>query len=359
MKKQVIISIIFLYVGFVSYSQNIETTIKFENSVHNFETIKEADGIQTYQFKFTNTGKKPLIINNVKASCGCTTPEWTKAPIAAHKNGFIKVSFDPINRPGPFNKSVTITSNASNSPTKLIIKGIVKERTKTLDDKYRSEMNGLRFKTNHIAITKIYNNQKKSDIISIYNPTNKKISVLFDRLPPHIQLDKTKFTISPKEELKVHLTYDASKKKDWGYVTDKILVFVNNDRTPKNRIIVSANIEENFSNLTAQQLSNAAKISITNKIFNFGEIKEGENKSYKFKVKNIGKSDLIIKKIKSSCGCTIAKLNSKTIKAGESGVINVTFKSKGKEGKQHKMITVISNDPTKQSLILRVKGTVK
>ncbi len=358
MKKQITLSIIGLFIISLTYSQTSESTIQFNKKTHNFGTIEEANGIQTYQFKFTNTGKKPLIINNVKASCGCTTPEWTKAPIASKKDGFIKVSFDPINRPGPFNKSITITSNATNSPTKLIIKGIVKERAKTIDDKYKSDMNGLKFKTNHIAITKIFNNQKKSEEISIYNPTNKKISVLFDRLPAHIQLDKTKFTINPKEKMNLKLTYDASKKNDWGYITDKILVFINNDRNPKNRILVSANIEENFSNLSTEQLANAPKITIDNKIFNFGDIKQGESKSHKFIVKNSGKSDLIVRKIKSSCGCTVVKLNKKIIKPGQSEEISVIFKSKGKEGKQHKMITIISNDPTQQSLILRVKGNV-
>jgi len=358
MKKHIYFIFLSLFISSTTWAQTSNTKISFSDTIHNFGTIQEIDGIQSYQFKFTNTGNKPLIIKNVKASCGCTTPEWSKIPIASGKSGFIKVSFDPINRPGSFNKSITITSNTKNSPTKLIIKGIVKERHKTIDDKYRSDMNGLKLKNNHIAFTKIYNNQIKTEQITVYNPTKKRISVQLDRIPPHIQIDKTKFTVNPNEKLKISFTYYASKKKDWGFVTDKIYLIVNNNRDSKNRLIISADIQEDFSEYTNEQLANAPRFIIDNKIYNFGEIKEGTRKTYEFKFKNTGKTDLIIHKIQSSCGCTIAKLKSKTIKAGEEAIISVTFNSKGKEGKQHKTITLITNDPKNSTIILRVKGTI-
>ena len=357
MKKQIIFIIASLLLSFSVYSQNT-ASISFSKKLHNFETIQEADGITTYQFQFENTGNKPLIINNVKASCGCTTPEWTKAPVAKGKSGFIKVSFDPKNRPGPFNKSITITSNASSSPDKLIIKGIVKERSKTIDDKYKYTMGGLKLKSNHIAMTKITNTETKTEKISIYNPTAKTISVEFDRIPSFIKFDKTRFSVKPKEKIIVNITYNAAKKKDWGFVTDKIYVIVDNKRDSKNRLTISAEIQEDFSKLSTEQLAKAPKLIINNKIFAFGDIKEGTNKSHQFNIKNEGKSDLIIHKMKSSCGCTVAKMNSKIIKAGENTKINVTFNSKRKSGKQLKTITLTTNDPKNSKIILRVKGNV-
>lgn len=124
MKSAFIISLLSLFLATTGMAQSSKPQIQFSKTTHNFGTIKEEDGEQFYQFKFKNAGKAPLIINNVKASCGCTTPEWTKAPIASGKEGFIKVSFDPKNRPGPFNKSITITSNAEESSKILYIKGL-------------------------------------------------------------------------------------------------------------------------------------------------------------------------------------------------------------------------------------------
>ena len=98
--------------------------INFEKEVHDYGTIDNgANGQCTFEFK--NTGNAPLIISNAKGSCGCTVPSWPKEPIAPGASAVITVKYD-TKRPGAINKSVTITSNAVNSPTKVIrIKGNV------------------------------------------------------------------------------------------------------------------------------------------------------------------------------------------------------------------------------------------
>jgi hypothetical protein len=98
--------------------------IEFQKETHDYGTIKYA-GDGTCEFKFTNTGNAPLIISNAKGSCGCTVPDWPRDPVMPGKSAVIKVKYD-TKRPGAINKSVTITSNAGNSPTKVIrIKGNV------------------------------------------------------------------------------------------------------------------------------------------------------------------------------------------------------------------------------------------
>lgn len=100
--------------------------IEFEKETHDYGTIKQ-NGNGVYEFKFTNTGTQPLMISNAKGSCGCTVPEWPREPIAPGQSGAIKVKYD-TKRVGPFSKSVTLQSNAVNSPTKTIrIKGTVEE----------------------------------------------------------------------------------------------------------------------------------------------------------------------------------------------------------------------------------------
>lgn len=99
--------------------------ISVDKEVHDYGTIDQgANG--TCEFKVTNTGDQPLIISNCKGSCGCTVPKCDTAPIAPGASTVVTVKYD-TNRPGPINKSVTITSNAVNAPTKIIrIKGEVK-----------------------------------------------------------------------------------------------------------------------------------------------------------------------------------------------------------------------------------------
>lgn len=98
--------------------------IEFEKEVHDYGNVKYgANGTCTFEFK--NTGNAPLIISKATGSCGCTVPSWPKEPIAPGAKGTITVKYD-TKRPGPISKSVTITSNASNEPSKVIrIKGTV------------------------------------------------------------------------------------------------------------------------------------------------------------------------------------------------------------------------------------------
>lgn len=98
--------------------------IEFVKETHDYGNLKYgANGTCTFEFK--NTGNAPLIISKATGSCGCTVPSWPKEPIAPGAKGEITVKYD-TKRSGPISKSVTITSNAVNEPSKVIrIKGTV------------------------------------------------------------------------------------------------------------------------------------------------------------------------------------------------------------------------------------------
>jgi len=83
----------------------------FKFPVHDFKTVPEGPAAE-HEFSFTNTGKEPIVISNVSASCGCTTPSYSKEPVLPGKSGIIKASYNTNGRIGPFTKSITITSNA-------------------------------------------------------------------------------------------------------------------------------------------------------------------------------------------------------------------------------------------------------
>ncbi len=101
------------------------TVIKFDYIEYNYGTIvKGADG--SCEFRFKNNGNEPLILTDVHSSCGCTIPSWTKEPVMPGKEGVIKVSYN-TNRLGIIDKNITVTSNASNSPVVLHIKGLVQD----------------------------------------------------------------------------------------------------------------------------------------------------------------------------------------------------------------------------------------
>src|SRR5690606_30936687 len=99
--------------------------ISLENAVYEFGTVKEGEKVK-HTYTFTNTGKSPLILSNVSASCGCTTPEYSKHPINPGEKGSVTVVFDSQNQVGMQQKIITVLSNAEPSRTILQLKGVVK-----------------------------------------------------------------------------------------------------------------------------------------------------------------------------------------------------------------------------------------
>jgi len=107
------------------------TTVKYENEIHDFGKVMDGE-VVTHIFKFKNTGDEPLILKDVKASCGCTAPSWSRTPIAPGKKGEIVVRFDTKGRGQaggkPESKRITVTANTDPNPTYLTIKGLVDKK---------------------------------------------------------------------------------------------------------------------------------------------------------------------------------------------------------------------------------------
>lgn len=121
MKK--LISTIAVVFAFVAAVQ-AQGVLKFNKEVHDFGKVSEGP-LATYSFEVTNTGTAPVVISNAAASCGCTTPEWSKDPIMPGAKSVIKVGYNTSGRPGAFTKTITVTSNAENATVILTIKGEV------------------------------------------------------------------------------------------------------------------------------------------------------------------------------------------------------------------------------------------
>ena len=96
-----------------------KTTIKFDTYEHDFGNISQ-NSTNRYVYKFTNTGKEPLIITNAKGSCGCTVPRWPREPVAPGEQGEIEIIYKPGRQKNKQSKTITITANTE--PEKTILK---------------------------------------------------------------------------------------------------------------------------------------------------------------------------------------------------------------------------------------------
>ena len=125
--KKFMLSTLLLICGIMVASAQAE--IKFDKTTHNFGKFSESSPVVTCTFTFTNTGDKPLIINQAVASCGCTVPEYTKDPIQPGDKGTIKVTYNGTGKfPGHFKKSITVRTNGKVEMTRLYIEGTMEEK---------------------------------------------------------------------------------------------------------------------------------------------------------------------------------------------------------------------------------------
>lgn len=348
-----------LSTGFHLSAQQKMASISFEGQTHDFGNIKEEAGVVSYDFVFTNTGSQPLIINRVTASCGCTTPSWTKEPVPPGGKGYVKIAYNPKNRPNKFNKSATVYTNANRNVVSLRVSGNVTPKPRTIEDDYPFVIGDLRFNTNHMAFVKVFKDQKKSVSVLVVNTTDKDQTITFDMVPKHLQLTASPQTLKPNQKGTIHGSYDANLVNDWGFVVNRVMIVYNDAKDRKNLLTISATITEDFGSLSKTELATAPKIEFEEKVFNFGKMQQRTSVEHDFVFKNSGKSDLVIRKIKSSCGCTAVSPKEKVIKAGQSSSIKAIFSSGTRVGRQNKSITVITNDPKFSTVVLRVTGEVE
>jgi archaellum component FlaG (FlaF/FlaG flagellin family) len=120
-----VFGLLLLTANIVSAQQKDASIAVIDSAVYDFGNINESDGAVTHAFKIKNEGEKALVVTKVAASCGCTSPDWTKEPIAPGQTGEIKVTYDPANRPGSFTKTISVYSNGKTGSLVLTIKGNV------------------------------------------------------------------------------------------------------------------------------------------------------------------------------------------------------------------------------------------
>ncbi len=231
--------------AFTAYPQ---AKFEFKNERHDFGVISEG-GVASYDFTFKNTGKTPLVISNVKASCGCTTPYWSREPILPGESGKITASYNSKNRSGSFNKSITITSNASTSSKLIFIKGIVvrdnRPITHTLQQKALSPkifIKNPNFTVGKAAVNQVIpidvtiHNTGKSDLVLAELTANCKC-IEYDSTTPRI--------IPPNDSSVVRLLFSSQEK---GNLEVTVNIQTNDISKPKSMLKILAEVVENLGN---------------------------------------------------------------------------------------------------------------
>jgi len=275
------------------------------------------------------------------------------------KKGFIKAKYNPANRPGAFTKTLTVSSNTNPATLVLYIKGNVTPKAVSPIQAYPKKLGNIRLKSDNLNLGRVKNNKPAIKEFTFYNDSEEPVT-FSDKIvkPKHIQITIEPKTIKQKEKGVIKVTYDPTKKEDWGYVSYGIELYTNEAKDAKKVLNVVGTMEEYFPPLSEEDKAKAPKVSFDKKSHDFGQVKEGDKASTTFKITNKGKQKLILRKVHANCECTTAKPSKTQLKPGETIDIDVIFDSTGRKGKQVKTITVISNDPSSAYNTLRFNANV-
>ncbi len=356
-------NIIVLFLAIISvwgvYAQKT-ARISFKESVHNFGSFSEKLGRVSCSFSFVNTGDAPLIITRVTASCGCTHPEFPMQPIAPGDSGQIKVTYNAVGRPGGFNKNVTVYANTDPERTILQIKGTVIPLQRNVTLAYAHTMGNLGLKAVHVPFFEVYTNKEKQEKIDVINNGKEPLTLTFDKVPRHLDVSMSPETLAGGQKGEIIITYHAEKAKDWGIRRDEFWVKLpfSDKPQPQNKITVSADIQEDYSGMTPDQIAKAPHLEIGSDLVDFGTIKNNAQVSMSVPLSNTGASNLQIRKINNESQVVSVSLPQMSIKPGKSADLKITVKpSKSRSRLLNHRIFIITNDPVRPTISLPVIAT--
>ena len=253
-----------------------------------------------------------------------------------------------------FNKSIKVYTDIDDETTSLRINGNVIPTP----GKLRQKIGLLNSSINKINFGNIIFQQSKTQTIEIENRKATEIIMSVLDCPEHIKLEIDPETITPGERGEIQVTYDTNFIDTYGSIKDNPKIRMKFDNREFNGSInITANVVEDFSTMSKQELADAPVIFFPKKSINIGEIEEKQVKSIQVEFENRGKSELIIHNVEMNNIAFILGEYDKVIKPGKKGKFTLNTNPIYISSRVDTRVTVIANDPKSSNTLLRIFGT--
>lgn len=338
------------------------STMKFTEEGWDFKEIKEEAGNVSHTFTFTNTGKEPFVIEKVTTTCGCTTPEYTKAPILPGQKGTLKVTFNPEGRPGSFRKTITVTSNSSQNRNQIYIKGSVIPQPRTPQEEFPVEVGGgLRIERQSVGLGYLPRGATKSVAIQYMNdsPVSISLGALYKSPNNYFRVVFAPETVPAGGRGLLTLTYDLRSEDIWGRTSDEFSITVDGKRMAA-PFSATGIATDDYSAWTSAQIEAAAKADFSGQYYHFGDVRQGTRVRHDFTITNAGKAPLVIQYIKPGANTTLTLRQGTSLAPGEVITFSATVDTKGvAPGRFMDASVIIVNDPQRPMRELRLAATIQ
>lgn len=245
-----------------------QAQVHWIDTSHDFGTFKEEKGKVSCTMRLVNAGDSILVITRVQSTCGCTATEYPHTGIEPGDTASVTLTYNPYNRPGRFEKDVYVYTNGKPRRSRLTITGKVIGAEVTVDEKYPVRAGSLRLEVENVPLGEMYRGSTRNAYINAYNASRDTLVVTVDGNLPHVSLNAAPDTVPPGEASAVVVHYDTRQAPLWGFNADTLLVMsepLHNSPTAiagLARIYVMAQVLEDMSKLTSEQLRNAPDLEI-------------------------------------------------------------------------------------------------
>lgn len=355
LKKRIFLLAVVALSSVATYGQ-----IRWLSTVHDFGTFSETLGPVSCTFQGVNTGSEPIAVTDCRANCGCTTPIYTRGPIAPGDTLTVKVTYNPSQRPGRFHKQVRVTTNTEPATQVLSIRGTVIGSDQTISMRYPQACGKMRYSSNIISFGETTQGHVLAGALNIYNSTTDTVIPAVADLPPYINVVFSPKVIPPGEMSVVSFTAYTGRQNGLGLVEDSFKL-IPDSKFPEYQAEISTvmTVNEDFSRLTDKERSEAPVARLSTQSLNFAVIDTASTAEQTFTITNLGKSPLTIRRLYSLHKAI--KLSNKpgAIRPGKSVTIKVKVDPTLIPDKLlNTKIIVITNDPINPSQSIRAVGII-
>ena len=309
MLKKVVATLIFALFGVVSYAQQAQSALVFSAESVNLGTISEDGGVVTAYVEARNGGAIPIYILKIETSCGCTSVDYPREAIQPNQSVRVGVSFDPMNRPGRFERDVAVVVSDCDAPVILGVRGYVEPRERTVDELYPFDMGGgLRLSTTSRAFGYLEQGWHSEESIEYVNTSQSAVSVVLESVHSSelLTVDMPR-SIAPGERGSILLRYALPEDGEvYGTRSDEFYLVVDGVRA-RYRLTTEVIAVDNFN---AQGDISAPIADISKNIIKFGEV-NCPNSIYRerLRLENNGGSALVVRCVESTSEAVTCSLS--------------------------------------------------
>ena len=337
----------------------LQAQIKFFENSYDFGTIAEEGGVVEHNFSFRNTSDKPVVIVATHSSCGCTKAEFSRKPIMPDSTSTIKVTFNPMNYPGAFARKVTVVTNSGALEERLLIKGVVTPRKKSVEEAYPLVMGGgVRASANSHSFGYIEHGKVVQSTFEIVNTSAKQVKLAIEN--PYSELEfYCPTTLAAGEKATVNFVCHLLEKcAIYGSLAYSVNLLIDGQKGAYPFIINGLAIDSRVENA-----NNCAEMIVLSENFiKFGAVKRAHAKHVRvIEVANNGDKPLAIRKIELDGEGFTARLEGEsTIAPNEKRALEIELNpAKLPYGAVVERLRIVSNDPKRPVLTIRVTAIVE